>query len=568
VHAENLTHQSAKIMWTPSYSATKFKLTRRAAEDQFLLDVSDAIEIVETDKPEFEFTNLTPGEFQMVTVFAGTTVFETAGQKVVFVPLEPPRNILAVPQLRGARLTWWPMKGADMYRIDQQTSTGQFETLARSITATDFDVSNVTQGETLVFRVHSGFRGAFESVGELVSYMSVEGVSSVQITDLRGDGVTLTWEEVTNASKYRVRVSPAVKGENAVNGEELEEQETETNTASFSNLQPGTLYNVFVNAGTEQGYGSAGAFAQVMPLSTVTNLFADHTEVKTEALLSWSPSPGATRYAVQQQKLDPRSSIENDEFTDVATLINTRLIVEDLDSTAEYRFRVFACSGDFMETVGATVELLEPINLNPKTAKEEEETIDKLMVRMLKELEKEIPGINEITNKVGANIYTVGANKLNLAFQQKTVMVRVGGGFEEFMSWIRNHKNKIQNYLSTAVARVSSVNPSTPTIRPPNHSRIGSLPTMRSNERSSSSSSTSESIGSPKTPRTPLNRGYSATLPAPLSSGAKRPGSKVYAPTIAIVTGARLQEIQDLLQKGLITEEDFNSKKRDILASI
>eukprot|EP00300_Choanocystis_sp_HF-7_P000451 c10362_g1_i1.p1 GENE.c10362_g1_i1~~c10362_g1_i1.p1 ORF type:complete len:274 (+),score=68.08 c10362_g1_i1:54-824(+) len=153
------------------------------------------------------------------------------------------------------------------------------------------------------------------------------------------------------------------------------------------------------------------------------------------------------------------------EFELVSDMVTgCRLILYDMEEYALYKFVVYAGHGTCVEHVGETFEMQEAINMNPKTAKELEQTIDTLIWRDLRTLDETIPGLANIVGKMAPNQYNVGDKVIHLNLQRGGLVVRVGGGYMEFSAWIMKHRYSIMRFMASTAQSISSKPHAVPTM--------------------------------------------------------------------------------------------------------
>eukprot|EP00299_Pterocystis_sp_00344_P019487 c9659_g1_i3.p1 GENE.c9659_g1_i3~~c9659_g1_i3.p1 ORF type:complete len:686 (+),score=212.05 c9659_g1_i3:98-2059(+) len=105
-------------------------------------------------------------------------------------------------------------------------------------------------------------------------------------------------------------------------------------------------------------------------------------------------------------------------------------------------------------TTTTVLRTIEPrvVNMNPKTEREVEETVDGLLTNAVQAISQvtplpNIPGLENHIEKVQANVYKVCGQQINVTYKDKNVFVRVGGGFIEFSSWCTKNQDKLLRYI-------------------------------------------------------------------------------------------------------------------------
>jgi hypothetical protein len=313
-----------------------------------------------------------------------------------------------------------------------------------NVANTEFVVEK-PQGHRHVFRVVSVRNGKISDPSQSAQYIYFDA-PTISVSRLTEIGVWLEWTAVQGATVYRATLMPiniANVGEDSAMFPMVEE--TSKLTIPFSDLNTGVSFQVSVIAGSSHGFASNASNVVLTPLQSVRDLSAQFAEDPTVALLQWSKCFGATEYVVQKQQVDAK--VKQEIFIEATIVRTPEATIEGLDGKFDYRFRVFAAANGRCETVGALVDLFQPIDMeNDKV----EETIDKMVLRQLREAEDFFPGITALVYKLKSNTYLIGSSKiLNLEIQGQLLMIRVGGGgYQEFSSWIRKHQSEIRRIMA------------------------------------------------------------------------------------------------------------------------
>jgi len=83
-----------------------------------------------------------------------------------------------------------------------------------------------------------------------------------------------------------------------------------------------------------------------------------------------------------------------------------------------------------------------------------EKIIDKLMEGNIKKLHASFTGLDKgAVQKVGAGSYQLGSKKISVSIMEDILMVRVGGGFQDWNQFIGSHQSYLRSYIMTDKSR-------------------------------------------------------------------------------------------------------------------
>lgn len=296
--------------------------------------------------------NLTNGKnylFRVLSYFDGK--WSDYSAKVKAAPVNPvPQNVKAAKcGNKYIKLTWNTVTGAEKYRIQQYTASG-WKTVDYS-TTNSFIVSGLTNGQSYSFRVLSYFDGKWSAASETVKGTPETSIPQ-NVKAVGGNkAVTLTWNKVTLATKYRIQQYTA-SGWKTVDY-------TTTNSYTASGLTNGQSYSFRVLSYTDGKWSTASKTVKCAPVNPVPQKLkatAGNGSVK----LSWNVVTGATKYAVQKYA--------STGWKTVGYATTASYTVTGLTNGTDYLFRVRSDFGGSWSEPSAKVQIapVDPVPQNVK----------------------------------------------------------------------------------------------------------------------------------------------------------------------------------------------------------
>ena len=194
----------------------------------------------------------------------------------------------------GIKLTWNAVNGAGIYRVFVKTAKGWQE--VGDTAGTSFIYTGAQSGLTYTFTVRAmdaaavSYVSSYNATGWTQTYVDQPVISKLESA---GNGVTITWNAVGGAGKYRVFVKNA-KGAWTPLGD------TAATSFTWTGAKTGTTYTFTVRALNAGGttfvssYNAAGWKYTYSPTPVVTKLESNASGIK----LTWNAINGAQKYRV------------------------------------------------------------------------------------------------------------------------------------------------------------------------------------------------------------------------------------------------------------------------------
>ncbi|MBP1177430.1 fibronectin type 3 domain-containing protein [Paenibacillus sp. PvR133] len=232
-----------------------------------------------------------------------------------------------------ATLIWAPVDGATQYKV---TINGQnyYSTEPRVV------VSGLTGGRNYDFQVSSGNSSGFSqpALGELLTLPPE--VQNVNVTELEGGQISLSWDEIKSSSQYTVTRKDT--------GEVFNTRDAHI---KLSDIQPGMIYSFGIQAVNTTGVGNIAPFTlRALPGQIPDNRLTVKEVTDTDLVVTWKEASGADAYNVYQNEVLIGHTTTH-EFK-----------VDGLDSSTVYRITIkpVNTSGEGKQTEGQVETLPSP----------------------------------------------------------------------------------------------------------------------------------------------------------------------------------------------------------------
>jgi len=216
-------------------------------------------------------------------------------------------------------------------------------------------------------------------------------------------------------------------------------------SARVPGLAEGNLYTVQVSCTGER------QIINVTPLGPPNALTATVGTSGTVEL-RWNPSKGATQYRVGVRREGEAN------FTTLASAVGGQVFVADsLGAGETYQLRVSSGNDGLYEATGSVVQAVVQDKPRVKSAwvkranedpERVEKSVDMMMEGSIARLCSAIPGLSKgAIRKVGSGAYQIGSKKVYLSILNEQLMVRVGGGYQEWNEFIDKHYSYLRSYV-------------------------------------------------------------------------------------------------------------------------
>ena len=250
-----------------------------------------------------------------------TTFSVTVEITVTKMTLIAPTNVRVRSDDGRLVISWSEVENAEFYRVQWLDGTvwrtvGQTKNLS-------YGVKSVVSGETYTYRVLAGDESSYgpASASASATYSAVP--KNVKAT-AENKRTTLTWNKVTNASRYRVQMLK--------NGVWSTVGTPAANTLVVKNLTNGTKYSFRVLAKSGGVWSIASAVVTTTPSLIPTNVSA--AAGNKSITMTWDKLNEASEYRVQMLK--------NNVWTTIALPTANTYTVKNLTNGTKYSFKVLA----------------------------------------------------------------------------------------------------------------------------------------------------------------------------------------------------------------------------------
>ncbi|MBQ8841058.1 MAG: fibronectin type III domain-containing protein, partial [Ruminiclostridium sp.] len=261
---------------------------------------------------------------------------DTASVKVA---VSTPENVKAEADDISITITWDEVSGATKYRVQRSEAGGSWKTMVYP-TKTSYIDSDIVPGVTYSYRVLAYVSGKWSNPSEAVSAMVEINIVPENLKAVAGDSkVTLTWDAVEGATKYRVQRH---------NGSAWATVSyPATNTYVDTGLTNDTTYKyrVLAYAGDKWSTPSEPVSATPEAMNIPQNLKAVAGDSK--VTLSWDAVKDATKYRVQRNS--------GSSWTTVSYPTTNTYVDKGLTNGSTYKYRVLAYVDGAWTTASAVV---------------------------------------------------------------------------------------------------------------------------------------------------------------------------------------------------------------------
>ncbi len=277
------------LTWSAVSGATKYRVRRN--------DGSGWVNYKELTSTSFTDTAVTNGTKYSYAVYA--YVGNAWGGASAIVSATPTgsviaQNVKATAGTGKVTLTWSAVSGATKYRVRRNDGSGWVN--YKDLTSTSFTDTAVTNGTKYSYAIYSYVGNAWGGASAIVSATPTGGATIAQnVKATASDGmVTLTWNEVNGATKYRVRRNDGTGWANY--------KDVKATALTDNNVNIGTTYVYAVYAYVNGAWGEASAIVSAT-LTSSTTVIAQNVKATagdSEITLTWNAVDGATKYRIRR----------------------------------------------------------------------------------------------------------------------------------------------------------------------------------------------------------------------------------------------------------------------------
>ncbi len=307
---------------------------------------------------EYNLTNLSynttyywrvlAADFADTTAFPGTWQFTTKQNLTIPVLVSPSNN--ATNQKTYLTLNWNDVNFAEKYRL-QVSTLSNFSTLIKDewLVNSEYNFTNLNYNTTYYWRVlaadfadTTAFSGTWQFTTKQNLTVPVLASPSNNATNQKTN-LTLNWDDVNFAEKYRLQVSTSNTFTTLLKDEWLE-----NNEYNLANLSYNTTYYWRVLAAD---FADTTEFSSTWQFTTKQNLTVpvlaspsnNATNQKTNLTLNWNDVNFAEKYRLQVSTSNTFVTLLKDEW-----LVNSEYNLTNLSYNTVYYWRVLAA--DFADT--------------------------------------------------------------------------------------------------------------------------------------------------------------------------------------------------------------------------
>ena len=296
----------------------------------------------------------------------------SAQTKLTVIPRKPGSLSQSASGQTSVTLKWKKSAGATGYRVSRYDSAKKKWTTLTETDKTSFTVKGLGRGESVTLRVRSFYKagkslilGGYRTI--TAQTKSVAAVSGLKKTACTVDSITVSWNRLSSAAKYRVVLCNA--SGKALNGNIT----TDRTSCTLSVPSYNDTYKIRVCGIFKSGSGSYdGKYAEItakaLSPEKITGLKAASVTA-TGVSLSWNRLSGADRYYIY--KYDEAKKA----YSLCANTQNNTAAISALSPETEYRFLVSPVykktDGELFAAPGAAVTVKTPAQFTvPKTKDE------------------------------------------------------------------------------------------------------------------------------------------------------------------------------------------------------
>ena len=309
------------LTWNKVSIATKYKIRRHDGTKWSDYKVQTANSLTDT--------SVTNGTTYKYCVYAyGNNKWSAASATVAAKPTIPaPTNVKATAGENKITVTWSAVSGATKYKVRRHDGTSWSD--YKTVTTTSLTDTAVTAGKTYKYAVYAYSNGKFGAASATVSAVPKTAVPT-NVKAIAGAGeITLTWNAVTGATKYKVRRH---------NGTSWSDYKVVSTTGlTDTSVTVGKTYKYAVYAYAGGKYGAASATVSAIPKAAApANIKAVAGAGK--VTLTWNAVSGATKYKIRRHN--------GTSWSDLKIVSDTTYIDTVVTNGTTYKYSVYAYVGN------------------------------------------------------------------------------------------------------------------------------------------------------------------------------------------------------------------------------
>ncbi len=285
------TSTEAKVSWAPVKDAVNYKI-RVVSGDKVIKELT-------TMDTNLTLNGLTFDTKYIIEIIASNDAGDSEVHKEYFqtkpAEFEAPKILKEASSTDNytATLKWEAIPNAFGYQVE---ADGEIYSVGKDIS---FKHTNLPPNSRHVYRIRTQNQRGYSSWSERFSMQTTKGAPAT-VTDptkcvatATDDSIVITWEPVTNASRYEISYNGGHKINNGA-----------SNFCIRSGLKPDTQYDYSISAVNEFGGSSLIATGTMKTMLLKTPHIEKVEETPEGFIVSWAPVQGAESYKVMQDGND------------------------------------------------------------------------------------------------------------------------------------------------------------------------------------------------------------------------------------------------------------------------
>lgn len=259
INTTSVSTSSVTLSWDAVSGVTGYQIYKSDTND------ADAAELVKTQTGvSASLSGLSSGTVYYFWVRSLNSTNDPGDYSAAFTcktSLAAPQNIFAAADTTtSVEVTWDAVVGAEGYDVYYGTTNSIASmTKAASTTKTTYTVTGLTTGTTYFFRVRATDSSTESTASSGVSCIPTQPAQNIKVSitpNSTGKDITVTWDAVTNATKYKVVVY-------SYDYEELTSATVNVATAAFTSVATKTYYRISVFSYVSNCWSIAKPFADL-----------------------------------------------------------------------------------------------------------------------------------------------------------------------------------------------------------------------------------------------------------------------------------------------------------------
>lgn len=332
------------VSWSAVEGATDYRVYRRTVDADGDVTAWKYISGRITDLKFTDTTAQSGTKYQYaVRVYSKDGFSDLYSEKEIVCLSTPDFSIEAT--VKGVKITWKKVEGAESYKIYRKVSSGSWKTLTTvSSSKNSYTDTSASSGKTNSYKIIA-INGDYKSDYEThkVYYLKTPSVSIKNITS----GVYVSWGKVSGASKYEVyRKAGSAKSWSKI-------ATTKKTSYTDKNAKSGTTYKYTIRAVNSTGKSKYGSSAY----KTIRFLAAPELEniksTKSGVTVYWDDVKGASKYLVYRK--------EGSGSYELIKTVSGKSTVKYLDKTAKkgktYTYKVYAGYSSYTSSYKSTLTI-------------------------------------------------------------------------------------------------------------------------------------------------------------------------------------------------------------------